>query len=65
MTVCVIYLGSVESAPKFEKKNTQKFDTDETSISAREELIEHNMLWLIDLSVYFKIARSPVNRSLG
>ena len=35
--------GPYNPRPNFEKKN-QKIDTDETSVSAREEIIEHNML---------------------
>ena len=47
--VRVVSSGSVESASNF-KKN-QKFDTDETSVSAREKYIEQNMLLLIDRSI--------------
>ena len=42
VVVRVASTGSVESAPQFE--TNQKFDTDETSVAAREEIIEHNML---------------------
>ena len=50
--VRVVSAGSIESAPKFrkkqkkkkKKKKIKKFDTDETSVAAREEIIEHNML---------------------